>query len=148
MLVDITNFEDFDFGNMLLEDKSYENVLIYNVLNETLIGAKTLCIMFNKVDWFIRDYDGTKYLVLFALEKYNAIDDRIKYLIQLKKGITYVFSQNFAKSKVYSDDDLSWEETLNSHNVLIFNKSVFNKNQNHNYCNIFSKKCPYQLVKN
>ena len=107
MLVDITNFEDFDFGNMLLEDKSYENVLIYNVLNETLIGAKTLCIMFNKVDWFIRDYDGTKYLVLFALEKYNAIDDRIKYLIQLKKGITYVFSQNFAKSKVYSDDDLS-----------------------------------------
>ena len=33
--------------------------------------------MFNKVDRFIRDYDGTKYLVSFSLEKYNAIYDRI-----------------------------------------------------------------------
>ena len=32
---------------------------------------------------FIRDYDGTKYLVLFRLEKYDAIYDRIRYLIGL-----------------------------------------------------------------
>ena len=34
--------------------------------------------MFDKVDGFIRDYDGTKYLVLFGLEKYNAIHDSIR----------------------------------------------------------------------
>ena len=35
---------------------------------------------------FIRDYDGTKYLVLFDLKKYNAIYDKIRYLIGLKSG--------------------------------------------------------------
>ena len=56
--------------------------------------------MFNKVDWFIRDYDGTKYLVSFSLEKYNAIYDRIRYLRELKSGITYVLSYNYLKIKL------------------------------------------------
>ena len=37
--------------------------LIYDVLYKPLIGAKPLCIMFNKVDSFTRYHDGTKYLV-------------------------------------------------------------------------------------
>ena len=44
-----------------------------------------------------------EYLVLFGLEKY-AIYDRIRYLIELKSGITYVFSCNYAKTKIDSDD--------------------------------------------
>ena len=47
--------------------------------------------MFDKVDGFIRYYDGTRYLVPFGLKKYDAILDRIRYLIGLKAGITYVF---------------------------------------------------------
>ena len=62
--------------------------------------------MFNKVDGFIRDYDGTKYLVLFSPEKYDAIFDRIRYFIELKNCITYVDSHNYAKIKIDSDDDL------------------------------------------
>ena len=56
--------------------------------------------MFNKVDWFIRDYDGTKYLVSFSLEKYKTIYDRIRYLRELKSGITYVLSYNYLKIKL------------------------------------------------
>ena len=33
--------------------------------------------MFDKVNRFIRDYNGTKYLALFGSEKYNAIFLRI-----------------------------------------------------------------------
>ena len=44
--------------------------------------------MFEKVNGFIRDYDGTKYLVLFDSEKYDAIYDRIRYLTDLKSNIT------------------------------------------------------------
>ena len=40
--------------------------LIYDVSYKILIGAKPLHIMFDKVNGFIRDYDGTKYLVLFS----------------------------------------------------------------------------------
>ena len=46
-----------------------------------MIGAKPLCIRFNKVDEFIRVYDGTRYLVLFSHEKYDVIYNRIRYII-------------------------------------------------------------------
>ena len=59
--------------------------------------------MFNKVDGFMRDYHGTKYLLSFGPEKYDAIYNRIWYLIRLKSGITYAFSHNSAKIKIDSD---------------------------------------------
>ena len=52
---------------------------------------KTLRIMFDKVDGFIRDYNEIKYLVLFGLEKYEVIFDRIRYLMKLKTVITFDF---------------------------------------------------------
>ena len=39
----------------------------------SFIGAKPLCIRFDKVDVFIRVYDPTRYLELFGPEKYDAI---------------------------------------------------------------------------
>ena len=53
---------------------------IFYVSYRILIGVKPLCIMFDKIDGIIRDYDGTKYLLLFGLGKYDAIDDMIRYL--------------------------------------------------------------------
>ena len=44
-----------------MDEKSCENVLSYDVLCKALIGAKSLRILFNKIDGFLRDYDGTKY---------------------------------------------------------------------------------------
>ena len=51
---DIIKLEDFDIDNILMDEKSYENILIYNILYKLLIGAKPLCIRFNKIDEFIR----------------------------------------------------------------------------------------------
>ena len=102
--------------------------------------------MFDKVDGFIRDYDGTKYLVLFGLQKCSVIYGRIRYLIGLKSGITYVFPHNYAKNKFDSDDDMPLKETLTLHNVIILIKSVFDKDQNHYCYNIFLEKCSYQLA--
>ena len=82
------------FDNILFGSKSLVNILIYDILYKTLLGGKPLRIMFEKVNGFIRDYDGTKYLVLFDSEKYDAIYDRIRYLTDLKSNITYVFSHN------------------------------------------------------
>ena len=44
-------------------------MFILDVLCKTLIGAKPLRIMLNKVDGFTRDYDSTKYLIFFWLRK-------------------------------------------------------------------------------
>ena len=60
--------EEFHFKTVSSDEKSYENVLIYEVLYKTLIGEKPLHITFNKVNGFIRDNNGTKYLKLFGLQ--------------------------------------------------------------------------------
>ena len=41
----------------------------YNISYKTLTGAKQMRVRFDKVDRFIRVYDGTRYLVLFGAEK-------------------------------------------------------------------------------
>ena len=53
-------------------------ILVYNISYKTLVDAKPLCIMFDKIDVFIRVYDGTIYLVLFGSEKYDFIYNRIR----------------------------------------------------------------------
>ena len=54
----------------------------------TLIGSKPLCIRFNKVDGFIRVYDGTSDLLLFGDEKYDSVYIRIRYLIGVNSDMT------------------------------------------------------------
>ena len=104
--------------------------------------------MFDGKYGFVRDYDGTKYLVLIYLEKYNAIYNGIRHLIVLKMGISYIFSHNYVKIKINWNDDLPLEEILALHNVVILIKSVWNKNKNQYYYNIFLGKCLYQSAQN
>ena len=91
---DIIKIEDFDLNNILIDKKSYGNILVYNISYKSLIDYKPLRIRFSKIDGFIRVYDGTRYLVLFEREKYDSIYQRIRYLISLKSGITYIISHN------------------------------------------------------
>ena len=64
--VDIIKIKDFDFDNILIDRKSYKNISVYNISYKSLIYYKRLRIRFDKIDGFIRVYDGTRYLVLFG----------------------------------------------------------------------------------
>ena len=77
-----------------------------------MICPKPLCIRFYQIDGLIRIFDGTRYLTLFGSEKYDAIYDRIRYLISLKSGTTNIFSHYFAKIKVDSHDSLPIEKNI------------------------------------
>ena len=74
--------------------------MIYDISNKNLIGPKSLRIRFDKIDGFIRIYDGTRYLTLFGSEKYDVIYVKIRYLTILKSGITYIFSHHIANLKL------------------------------------------------
>ena len=89
---------------MILNKKLHENILIYDISYKTLIDPKPLRIRFDKIGGFIRIDDETRYLGLFDCEKYDAIYDRIRYLISLKSDITYIFSHYFTKVKADSYD--------------------------------------------
>ena len=83
--------------------------------------------------YLLKSMIGTRYLLLFGLERYNAIHDRINYLINEEGGITYTINHNFAKVRIESYNSLTKEKALTFHNVIILIKSVVNKNQNNYY---------------
>ena len=99
---DIIKLEGFDLDNILTDEKSHENILIYDISYKILIGSKPLQIRFDKIDGIIRIYDESRNLTLFGTKKYDTIYDKIRYLISLKSNITHIFSHYFAKIKVDS----------------------------------------------
>ena len=70
---DIIKLEDFDPDNSLTDEKSYENILIYDISYKTFIGSKPLRCRFDKIDQYVRVYDGTRYFVFIEAEKYDFI---------------------------------------------------------------------------
>ena len=130
---DIIKIEDFACDNILIDEKSFENILFYKISYKSLIDVKLLPIRLDKVDGFIRVSNRTICLALYGPEKYIAISNRIRYLIGVTSCIAYVFPNNYARIKVDSYDSLPLEETLTLHNVIILIKSLFNKDQNHYY---------------
>ena len=75
--------------------------MIYAISYKTLIDPKALRMRFYKIDGFIRIYDGTNYLALFDSEKYDAIYNRMRCIISLKSGITYIFSQFYKSQSLF-----------------------------------------------
>ena len=71
----------------------------------------------------------------------------MKYLVRVKSGITVVISDNYAKIKIDSYDSWPQEKTVTFHNVIIHTKSVFNKDENNYYYNIFLENASYELPK-
>ena len=57
-------------------------------------------------------YDGTRYLTLLGTKKYDAIYNKIRYLISLKSGVTYILSHYYPKIKVDSYDYLPIEKNI------------------------------------
>ena len=138
--------KDFNLDNILIDKKSNENILVYNISYKSF-SAKPFRIALDKIDGFIRIYDGTRYLVLFGREKRDSIFNRIRYLISLKGGVTYIISHNYAKIKVDSYNSLPLEKTMASHDVIILIKSVFNKDKHNHYYNIFLEKDSHKVPK-
>ena len=93
--------------------------MIYYISFENLTDRKPPRIRFDKKYDFIRNFDGTRYLKLFVSEKYGAIYDRIRYLKNSKKNVTYIFSHSFARIAVKSYDSSPTEERLTLHNAII-----------------------------
>ena len=136
-------FSDILSDNTIYKEK-YENILIYDISNKTLAGAKPLRVRFNKIDGFIKIYDEIRYLVLFDCSCCDEICDRIKYLISEKSGITDSIIHSFSRIRTDSYDSLPIEKILTFHDMIILIKSVINKYKNHYYYNIFLGKGSYK----
>ena len=86
--------------------------MIYDISYRILIDSKPFQIRFDNIDEFIRIYDGTTYLTLFGSDNCDAIYNRIRYLISLKRSIIYIFLPYIAKIKVDSYYSLPIEKKI------------------------------------
>ena len=66
---EIIKIQEFYFESIWLDKKKTLKYFIFDVFYKGLIVAKLLLIMIDNVEEFIREYEGTKYLVLFVPEK-------------------------------------------------------------------------------
>ena len=108
------------------------------------MGSKPLRISFDKMDRFIKIYDGIRHFVLFNHLWYDKIYDRIRYLISEKSCITTSINHNFARIRTDSHNSLPIEKILSFDNVIILINSAVIKNEN-KYCyNIFLQKGSYK----
>ena len=124
---DAMRYIDINSNNILLEKNSYkkhEVILIYDISYETFMFAKPLRIRFNKIDGFMKIYDGTRHLVLCEFERYNVLNDRIKYLINEKSCIINSINHNFTRIRIDSYNSLPKENFLTFHNVILLIKSA------------------------
>ena len=126
---------DIDFNNILLEEKTYKKVLLYDISYKVFIGKNPLCIRFDKIVGFIKVYSGIRCLVLL---EYNEICDKIKCLISEQSDITDNIDCNFAKIRIDSHKSLPIAKILIFYNAIILIKSVVNELKI-NYYTIFSE---------
>ena len=61
---DIMKVEDINVNNTLLDEESYQNILVYNILYKTFMDAKPLRIRFDNVNGLIKIFNRIRYLVL------------------------------------------------------------------------------------
>ena len=54
------------------------------------MSAKLLSVLFEKIDGFIKNYDGIRYLVLLGSKQYDVIYNRIRYFMTKKSGIMLI----------------------------------------------------------
>ena len=54
---DIIKTQDFDLDNILIYEKSYGNILVFNISCKTLNDSKPLRIRFDKIGRYIRVYN-------------------------------------------------------------------------------------------
>ena len=96
-----------------------------------------MCIRFEKVDGIVRVDDETRCLALLDPEKYDAVCNGIRW-IMIQKVVLYML---FLIIMPYdSNGSLPLGKTLNLHNVIILIKSVFDKDENNYYYDIFLEK--------
>ena len=107
-----------------------------NISYKNLMGTKPFRNRFDKINGYIRGYDGTKFVILFGGEKWDFIYNRIRYLTGVNSDITYVISDKYAKIEVDSYDSLIHLILLTFYNIIILIKSFFNKDKNNCYYNI------------
>ena len=124
-----------------MKDSEYVNI---NSIN-------TLYLIFNEVDEYVEEINGSKYLTLVStdkikelLTKYTELWDWIKNSIEKINNKSSEYGKDFMKMKFDSDDSLPLNKTLKLHNMTLIVRSAFEEDGKY-YPQDFLGECLYEL---
>ena len=117
----IINIKNLDPNKIKLDEKSYKNILIYNmayvivkVLSyKAIISVHSLYLYINKINGYIEENYENKYLTLVRTDeskdtskKYEELWNKIRYLIRTITNISDDYDEEQMKIKFNIDDNL------------------------------------------
>ena len=106
--------------DILLDEKMYENISVYDISYKDSTGKKPLRIRFDKIDGSIRARASEfKHLALFDNRLFDKICDKIKHFISDKSGIADSINHGFGEIRIDSYNYLPIEKIYTFHNVII-----------------------------
>ena len=116
---DIINIKNFDSNNIQIDEKQYENILIYYIGFVTMKDSKhvrinsvnPLYLIFNKVNGYLEEMNENKYLTLVhsnegkqKIKKYGKLWIKIRDLIRLITKNSNDYDEKYTKIKFNSVD--------------------------------------------
>ena len=153
------NIKSFDPTQIKIDKKSYKNIVIYyiryitikNLSYLNINSVDPLYLLINKVDGYIEQSNGNKYLTVVCtdknkdtLKKYTELWNKIKDLIRSITNTPGSYNEKHMKIKFNSDDNLSLNEMLKLDNLTTVVRSVFQEDKNY-YPQCFLDECLYEL---
>ena len=100
-------------------------------------SVNPLYLVISKVDGYIEEKIGNKYLTLFSTDKnkevlikYTELWDKVKNVIKKINHKPDEYDEKYMKIKFNSDDNLSLNKILKIHNMAIAVRSVFQEDGN------------------
>ena len=109
-----------------------------------------LYLIIGKVDRFIEENNGNKYLTLVSIDKNKEVFKNTQNLgIKLKIWLNtiplkQVYEKHFMENKFNSDDNLPLNKMLKIHNMTIVITSVFQEDNKY-YRQVFLDECLFEL---
>ena len=137
---DIINIKNFDPNRIKIDRKWYKNIIIYyigyiaikNIIYVKINTVNPLCLIIDKVDEYIEECSGNKYLTLVStdknkdtLKKYAELWNRTKDLIKSLTNTSGDYDETYIRIKFNSDHNLPLNKILKIHNLTIVVRSVF-----------------------
>ena len=137
----IIDLKNFDASLLKIDQKSYQNIDIYNIGYNTIkkiddcrsiysVNPLYLCV--DLVTGYIEEKGVNKYLVFDStdenkelIKKYNDVFNGIRNKIKKISGDECDYEKDYMKIKFNSDDDLPLNKPLKFHLMTITIRSVF-----------------------
>ena len=138
---DVINIKVFDPNNIDIDEKPYENILIYYIGYVTIkkdlkiYSVNLLYLVFTKGNGYFEDINGTKYLTLVPtnkrkekIKKYEEMWIKITDLIKsvIKKSDDY--NEKYMRIKFDTDNKLPLNKTIEIPIIAIVVSAVFHEN--------------------